>query len=136
MQRGQHVVAVAAVIIRGQHILAMRRASDNEAGPGLWETLSGRVEQGEEPLAAVQREIDEECGLTVEVDPRPVEAYAATRAGQPMIVVLYRARYVSGEVRMSAEHDAFAWLSVEEFASRSSLGALVRGVENALRLAL
>ena len=47
MQRGQHIVAVAAVITRGPEILSLRRAATNEAGAGLWETLSGRIEQGE-----------------------------------------------------------------------------------------
>lgn len=136
MQRGQHIVAVAALITRGDRILAMRRAQANEAGPGLWETLSGRVEQGEEPLAAVQREIDEECGLEVEIDPRPVEAYAATRKGEPMIVVLYRARYVAGEARLSHEHDDFAWLSADEFAARSTLLPLVSAVKKALLMSL
>jgi len=136
MQRGQHIVAVAAVITRGTEILSLRRAATNEAGAGLWETLSGRVEQGEEPLDAVRREIEEECGLEVEIDPRPVESYAAKRAGEPMIVVLYRARYLSGDVRLSAEHDDFGWLSLAEFAQRSSLTRLVQGVKTALALAL
>ncbi len=132
MQRGQHVVAVAALVVRGDRILAMRRASTNEAGPGLWETLSGRVEQGEQPFAAVQREIEEECGLRVEVEPRPIDAYAATRKGEPMIVVLYRAHYKAGNVCMSAEHDAFEWLTADEFALRSTLLPLVLAVKKAL----
>lgn len=130
--KGLHVVAVAALVVRDGRVLAMRRAPDNLAGPGLWETLSGRVEQGEEPSAAVLREIAEECGLEVALEPRPFEAYAATRRGHPMIVILYRARYVAGEVRMSREHDAFAWLTADEFSARSTLEPLVRTVRRAL----
>jgi len=136
MQRGQHIVAVAALITRGDTILAMRRAPTNEAGPGLWETLSGRVERGEEPLDAVRREIQEECGLAVEVETRPFDCYAAQRKGEPMIVVLYRARYQAGDVRVSAEHDAFAWLTAEQFAAHSTLLPLVAAVQKALALAL
>jgi 8-oxo-dGTP diphosphatase len=130
--RGQHIVSVAALVVRGSRILAMRRAPQNLAGPGLWETLSGRVEQGEEPRAAVEREIGEECGLEVELETRPFDAYAATRRGQPMIVILYRARYLAGEVQRSAEHDDHAWLTAEEFAARSSLMPLVHVVRRAL----
>ncbi len=136
MQHGQHIVAVVAVITRGPQILSLRRASTSDAGAGLWETLSGRVEQGEEPLAAVRREIEEECGLKVEIDPRPVESYAGMRAGEPMIVVLYRARYLGGDVRLSAEHDDFCWLSLAEFAQRSSLTRLVEAARTALELGL
>ena len=131
-QRGQHVVAVAALIVREGRVLSLRRAPSNLAGPGLWETVSGRVEQGEQPLVAVLREIDEECGLEVEIEPRPLAAYAAERRGYPMVVVLYRAKYIAGEVRISDEHDQFAWLTAEEFSQRSSLRPLCEAVEQVL----
>jgi 8-oxo-dGTP diphosphatase len=130
--RGLHVVAVAALVIKDRRVLAMRRAPTNLAGPGLWETLSGRVEQGEEPKAAVAREIAEECGLEVELETRPFDAYAATRRGHPMVVILYRARHVAGEVRLSPEHDAYAFLTADEFAQRSTLLPLVNVVRRAL----
>lgn len=130
--RGAHVVAVAALIVRENRVLALRRAPQNRAGPGLWETVSGRVEQGEEPALAIAREIVEESALEVEVERRPWTAYAATRIDKPMIVILYRARYVAGEVKLSDEHDAYAWLSAEEFAARSSLRPLCAAVASAL----
>jgi 8-oxo-dGTP diphosphatase len=132
LPHGHHVVAVAALVVRGDRVLALRRAASNRAGPGLWETISGRVEHGEEPLAAVIREISEESGLTVEVEPRPFASYAAQRRGRPMIVIAFRARYLAGEVVISDEHDAFAWCSAEEFAQRSTLAPLVAVVERAL----
>lgn len=122
------VVAVAAVVLRGDRVLALRRSSRKEAGPGLWETLSGRVEPDEEPLAAVRREIAEESGLEVEIEPRPLTAYAARRLGLPMVVIVFRARHRSGEVRLSDEHDDFAWLTPAAFAARSDLGKLVAAV--------
>jgi 8-oxo-dGTP pyrophosphatase MutT (NUDIX family) len=126
------VVAVATLIVREGKQLSLRRAPDNLAGPGLWETVSGRVEQGEQPLEAALREVREEAALEVRIDPRPIGAYAAERRGQPMIVILYRAEYLSGEVRISHEHDQFAWLSAAEFAQRSSLRLLVEAVARAL----
>jgi 8-oxo-dGTP diphosphatase len=133
LPHGQHVVAVAALVIQGERVLAMRRAPSNLAGPGLWETISGRIEHGEEPLAAVIREIAEESGLTVEVEPRPFAAYTGLRRGLPMIVIAFRARYLAGEVQRSEEHDACAWCTVEEFRARSTLAPLVAVVERALR---
>lgn len=128
-----HVVAVAALVLREGKVLAMRRAPTNSAGAGLWETVSGRVEQGEQPWDAVAREVVEETGLEVELEARPFDAYAATRRASPMVVVVYRARYVAGEVRLSDEHDAYAWLDADEFAARSSLTRLVQAVRGALR---
>jgi len=134
MEEGQHVVAVAAMIFKGSELLCMRRSPDRDAGAGLWETLSGRVVHGEAPLAAVAREIEEECGLEVAIDPRPIETYAAQRRRQPMVVILYRARFVSGEVVRSVEHDDHAWLSIDEFDARTPLAPLVQAARRAIAL--
>jgi 8-oxo-dGTP diphosphatase len=123
-----YVVAVAAIILREGKVLAMRRALTKDAGAGLWETLSGRVPLGEEPLESVKREIQEECSLTVSVEEQPFTAYQAFRNTVPMIVIVYRAHYVSGEVILSEEHDAFDWLTPAEFAERSTLTKLVETV--------
>jgi 8-oxo-dGTP pyrophosphatase MutT (NUDIX family) len=119
------VAAVAAVIFKGSRILAMKRSLSKDAGPGLWETLSGRIDLGEDPQEAIKREIKEECGLEVLLDPRPVRAYHATRKGQPMILIIYRAAYLNGRVILSHEHDEFAWLTPDEFAEISTLQKLV-----------
>jgi 8-oxo-dGTP diphosphatase len=132
LPHGHHVVAVAALVIQGDRVLAMRRAASNLAGPGLWETISGRVEHGEEPLAAVTREIAEESGLTVAVEARPFASYAAQRRGLPMIVIAFRARYLAAQVTLSHEHDAHAWCTAHEFRALSTLKPLVAVVERAL----
>jgi 8-oxo-dGTP pyrophosphatase MutT (NUDIX family) len=128
------VVAVAAVIVEDGRVLAMRRSATKDAGAGLWETLSGRVEPGEQPLDALAREIDEECGLRVRIHPRPVDAYVARRGGAPMTVIVYRADRVAGEVRRSDEHDAHAWWTPEEFRKRSTLTRLADAIDRAMEL--
>lgn len=125
------VVAAAVVIRRGDTLLAMRRALTKDAGPGLWETLSGRVEVGETPLETAAREVLEESGLEVSLDPRPVTCYSGARLGLPMIVIVYAADYLSGEVNLSSEHDRYLWLSPDAFAELSTLTPLIRAVYSA-----
>src|SRR5687767_4767511 len=109
----------------------MRRAATKDADAGLWETISGRVAPGEDPLDAVVREVREECGCEVRIDPVPVDAYAARRGEAPMIVIVYRGEHVAGEVARSDEHDAHAWLTIDELAERSTLVRLVDAVRRA-----
>jgi 8-oxo-dGTP pyrophosphatase MutT (NUDIX family) len=128
----RHVAAVAVLIVRDGRVLALRRSRDKDAAPGVWEALSGRLEPGEQPLPAAAREASEESGLSVAVERRPWTAYVADRAGEPMLVVVYRALPVGGEVTLSAEHDAHAWLDADGFAEHSPLPALARAVRSAL----
>lgn len=128
------VVAVCALIVRGDRVLCMRRSASKDAGAGSWETLSGRVVPGEEPRLAMIREIEEECGLEVELAARPFDAYAARRGAAPMVVIVYRATYLRGSVALSHEHDQFAWLTAEEFAQRSPYTRLAEAVDAVLSM--
>lgn len=116
-------VAVTVLIFREGRMLSMRRSSSQEAGPGLWEGVSGRVRAGEDPIVAAKREVVEETGLDVEVRPRPLTSYAALRRGEPMTVIVFVADYQSGEVVLSEEHDEFRWCARAEL---SELGAPVQ----------
>lgn len=116
-------VAVTVLVFRAQQMLSMRRAATEEAGPGLWEAVSGRVRAGEDPAAAAEREVAEETGLRVAIDPRPVVTYAALRRGEPMTVIVYRASHERGEVALSDEHDEYRWCDESEL---SELGVPVQ----------
>ncbi|QQS03162.1 MAG: NUDIX domain-containing protein [Fibrobacterota bacterium] len=126
------VGAVCALVRRDGRILSMLRSRTKDAAPGIWEAISGRIQQGESPLAAVEREISEECALQVRIDPRPLSAHQSVRAGIPMIIVYYLADHVSGEVRLSDEHEDFAWLDADEFAARTPIVPLAQAVREAL----
>ncbi|MCH9632488.1 MAG: hypothetical protein S4CHLAM6_08240 [Chlamydiae bacterium] len=128
------VVAVIAVIVKEDKFLIMKRSAKKIAGPNIWETLSGRVDLGEDPYEAVKREILEECSLEVEVEKRPVDLYMSKRLGSPMLLIVYRANYLSKEVVLSEEHSAYKWASIEEFEAITPLKRLVVAVKKALEL--
>ncbi len=129
------VGAVCALVRREGRILALRRSARKDAAPGIWEAISGRLEPGEEPLEAVHREIHEESGLAVRVDPRPWAAFTTDRAGVPMLIVYYVADWIAGEFRLSEEHSDGRWMTAEEFAAVSPIPRLVQAVREALHSA-
>src|SRR6187200_59243 len=63
------VVVVGAVVLQHGRVLAARRTRPAELR-GLWELPGGKVEPGEEPGAAVVREVREELGCEVRVTGR------------------------------------------------------------------
>jgi 8-oxo-dGTP diphosphatase len=107
-------VAVTVLVFCGDRMLSMRRASSADAAPGLWEAVSGRVRAGEDPIEAARREVVEETGLRVRVEPRPIATYAARRRSEPMTVIVFRAEHEEGEVELSKEHDAYRWCELSE----------------------
>lgn len=132
MESCKQIVAVVVVVVREGTVLAIRRAAHRDAGAGLWEAVSGRVQPGEEPTSAARRELREETGLEARLVERPVDAYAARRGDEPMVVIVFRADWVAGDVQRSDEHDAHRWMTLGEFRGTSTLQRLALAVERAL----
>lgn len=126
------VGAVCALVRRDDRILGMKRSSTKDAAPDIWEAVSGRLEPGEDPLEGVIREIREETGLVVRVDPRPWVAFTTERAGVPMIIVYYVAQWIAGEVRISEEHSEARWMNSTEFARLTPIPRLAQAVREVL----
>lgn len=131
------VAAVVVFVFRGGRLLALRRSPRKDAAPGAWEAISGRVDPGEQPHAAAERESREECGIEVRIEPRPVTSYMTKRNRDDMLVVAYRGRPArgpaAGTVILSDEHDAFAWMTLEEFGGACRFPALVEAARSAAR---
>lgn len=126
------IAAVCVLVRKEDRILALLRSRHKDAAPGIWEALSGRMKPGESPVEAAVREVREESGLEVELDPRPLEAHATLRADVPMLILYYRAHWIAGEVSISEEHEESAWLDAREFAERTPIAELARAVAKEL----
>lgn len=100
---------VGAAILRGGRVLAARRTAPPEVA-GRWELPGGKVEPGEDPEAAVRREIREELGCAIEVTGW-LPGRSTIAPGLELIVAV--ALLVDGEPD-PVEHDRVRWVSSAE----------------------
>ncbi|MBD8506264.1 NUDIX domain-containing protein [Hoyosella sp. G463] len=96
---------VAGAVVREGLLLVARRASPPELA-GLWELPGGKAEPGEEPRAAVERELAEELAIVVVGGER---VGPEVLIGERMVLRAYAAEWVSGEP-VAIEHLEVAWI--------------------------
>jgi mutator protein MutT len=93
------IAVVAGIILEGGRVLVARRLEHQSFG-GHWEFPGGKVEAGESPEAALEREFQEELGIGVRVlAPYHVVRYR-NRQDQPVRVDFFRAERRGGEPRL------------------------------------
>ncbi|WP_435104945.1 NUDIX domain-containing protein [Arhodomonas sp. AD133] len=98
--------------------LLLRRAPGRDFAPGVWECVTGRLEQGEGFEDALHREMREETGLSVSIarilGTTHFHRGAAVTANELVgVVYLCRTTDTAG-VTLSAEHSEARWATAPE----------------------
>jgi 8-oxo-dGTP diphosphatase len=101
----------AAILQKDAKVLVARRRKDIRFG-GLWEFPGGKLEDGEDPAKGLEREIEEEFGVQIQVG----DLLCAVPYWSPSLsieLLAYRAAYVSGDFH-PVDHDEIRWLAPAE----------------------
>ena len=110
-----HVAAKGVVVNSKGEVLIVREAKtyDEGTGEGRYHLPGGRLNEGESYIDGLHREIREETGLDIEPG-RPVYVgeWRPTIKGIPrqIIAIFTVCTPKSTTVRLSEEHDHFAWV--------------------------
>jgi 8-oxo-dGTP diphosphatase len=128
-------LAVSAAIFRDDRILLVRRA--RFPAKGFYTLPGGRVEFGESLHTALQREVDEETGLQIEIAGlagwREVLP-AAGGGGGHYLIMSFAARWLANEVVLNEELDDFKWLAPDGLGGLTLTDGLPEIIEAARRL--
>jgi 8-oxo-dGTP diphosphatase len=103
-----HIVAVSALVTDGRgRILLMRHPRRG------WEFPGGQVENGEDLIAALQREVKEETGISIRVGRLVCVNSNVKREGEIPTKVMFDflATAASGKLRVSDESPEVGWFS-------------------------
>ena len=110
------IEVVAGVIFDGSKVLAAQRPED-KACAGSWEFPGGKLEPGESPAAALQRELREELALDVQLHHSMYRLEFMPEVGKQIILHFIRAQKQPGSEPQACEGQKFRWLGADELGS-------------------
>ncbi len=127
-------LAVSAAIFRNGKVLLVRRA--RSPAKGFYSLPGGRVEFGETLHAALQREVDEETGLKIEIVDLAGwrEVVPGTSGGGHYLIMSFAARWISGEPVLNDELDDVRWLGPDALGDLTVTAGLPDIIQSARRL--
>jgi NADH pyrophosphatase NudC (nudix superfamily) len=106
--------ASAIIVDDAGQVLLARRASD--PGAGLWDLIGGFIDEGEDALDALRREVREE--LSAEIEPREYLGAYPDRYGEDGVYTLnfyWTARLTSDGIQLDeSELEEIAWFGSKE----------------------
>ncbi|MBV2353065.1 (deoxy)nucleoside triphosphate pyrophosphohydrolase [Streptomyces sp. J2-1] len=105
----ERIVVVGAALLDGGRLLAARRSAPPELA-GRWELPGGKVEDGESPERALERELREELGIDAETAVRVPGEWPLR---DPYVLHVWTARLRPGSAapRTLQDHDELRWLT-------------------------
>jgi ribonuclease HI len=113
----KQTLTVRAIIKEDQRVLLLRRSSGNSLYMGLFELPGGKVEFGEDPRAAIQREVAEEIGRQIEtLQLFDVHSELDVRDVQHQYIVLVFLVSLKPDttIELSSDHDKYVWKKMSE----------------------
>ena len=120
MSIGRFYAGIAALIRSPDtaRYLLLHRSEHKDFGAGVWECVTGRVEQGEGFDEALQREVREELGVQVQVEHILGTTHFYRGPSTPdneLVGVVYLCSLQdSASIHISPEHSEYRWLKAPE----------------------
>ncbi|ANV74383.1 (deoxy)nucleoside triphosphate pyrophosphohydrolase [Bacillus thuringiensis] len=108
----RRISVVGAVIFNENNEVLCALRSPTMTLPNYWEFPGGKINKGEEPQAALVREIKEELGCVITVDEK-VEEIEYEYETIIVHLTTYRAQILEGMPK-ALEHTELKWVSVKD----------------------
>ncbi len=124
------VVVVAALLERDGRVLISQRREPAQVAL-KWEFPGGKMEKGESPERALERELREELGVETRTG-RIYDVLKCASGGREILLLFYKSRLVSGEPR-PLESNAVAWAAPSELGQYDFLPADLSLIERIAR---
>ncbi len=108
------IKVVAGIIVQNNKVLIARRAP-HKSLPGKWEFPGGKIEIGETPEAALERELFEEFGVKTKTG-KYIAANKHDYGTFKIKLLAYFSEYLMGDFNLT-DHDLIEWVSISQLNS-------------------
>jgi mutator protein MutT len=128
------VVVKAVIFNEDRHILLLTRSASHPTLAGEFDLPGGQVDEGEDLIEAVVREIQEETGIMLRTtDPQAFYSHTGTYKGQNFIRILFAITLAEPQnVLLSYEHDSFEWVTTKQATDKLPPRVWAEGIRYAL----
>lgn len=117
------------------HYLILQRSASSRNNKAKWDFPGGKVDPGESFACALEREVQEETGLEIEIE-RPAGCAHAELADRTVVYLIMEARCLSSDVILSSEHSDCQWVkrtALAEFQLCSQFVEFARSLSHVAR---
>lgn len=103
-----HLTAALGLVLTTNSILLLRRNME----PRVWAPPGGRLLPDENPTQGLQREIQEECSISIDIV-MPIGTWFGCHDKAMTLAIIYLCRYVDGILTLCSEHSEARWFTEE-----------------------
>ncbi len=115
------MITVVAAIIKKRDTYLLARRSAHKVHGGKWEFPGGKIDQGEIPEQALERELYEEFGIQTKTGKHLVTTQFDYNTFQ-IELMAYESIHLKGDFQLR-DHDQIVWLKLDEIAGYDLSGA-------------
>ena len=128
MSEKRFFLAVKALLCYEGKFLLIKRTEEARGDYHQWEFPGGRLEFGESPVQALEREIMEEIAISIK-DRKLLQAWNFFKDEDTEIIGLtYMCKVNSNKIILSKEHDNYAWVVREELQNYRLVDGLMQQI--------
>jgi len=128
-----HVIAVTCVIERNGKFLVVQRQPGEGEYEGKWVFPGGKVEDNENPIETLFREIKEEVGIEIGHKIGMIRMYKFRRkTGENTVGIVFVGKYLKGKVVLDNDLSSYRWVILEEFMKMNVIEGSDTHMKNAI----
>lgn len=126
MPHANFQVSLKLILVNDKKQILGLKVSNVSYFAGFYDLPGGRIDVDEvsfDFVKILKRELKEEIGnLKIEIMEKPITAvkylvpgkFTASKKDKPLLYIFFVAKYISGKINLSWEHEGYEWLDVNQ----------------------